>query len=103
MAEQLKLIAGFEISPFGLPRSPGVYAVYTFNQLTKNLSLEYIGSSNNMAKRVYNHSHQYSKLNDSKGEFEYICVAFCETKDYIKMEIDLIKEYKPRLNIAHNN
>lgn len=93
----------FEISPFGVGSSPGVYALI-FNELVGVLQKRvqvvlYIGSSKNMAKRVYSDKHLYKKLYSIfNGN---ISVASYETEDYLNVEKEIIKLLKPVFNSKH--
>lgn len=87
----------------GLPPTAGVYAIYTLNRDTKESQLQYIGSSKNMANRVYKNKHKYIDLFNKKMDNEYVCVAFLETEDYVSIEKKLIKTHNPLLNIIHRN
>lgn len=89
----------FEISPFGRPNTPGVYAVWASNMNYEGgvPHLLYIGSSKKIGSRLNNPNHPYKiayrKLNG------LVYVSFLETSDYIKIEKELIARHKPKLNI----
>ena len=92
-----------EASPFGLPNTAGVYAVCVnhHKESGKPKSKErilYIGSSKNMRKRVMNnHEHPYRVCYDRLDNF-LVYTKSIETEDYVELENNLIKVYKPLLN-----
>lgn len=93
---------GFKVSPFGLPKSSGVYLICLkkeFKTRTDKIHrVLYVGSSKNMNKRVYSPNHIYRKVYD-RGWMVYC--AFLQTEDYISLEKTLIKELRPLLNKQH--
>lgn len=92
-------LTDFEVSAFGRPNTPGVYAVWV-----KNLAYEaglahllYIGSSNKIGKRLENMQHPYRVAFNRLSGLVY--VSFIETEDRLTLEAELIKRHRPILNI----
>jgi len=89
----------FKISPLGATRGPGVYAIWARNMSweTGEAHLLYIGSGENMYKRINSMQHPYriafNRLNGS------VYTSSLNTEDYINIEASLIKKYRPILNI----
>ena len=83
----------------------GVYLILSINYYTQEVEIEYIGSSQNMHKRLYNGIHNvYDKLRE-KEDYEtwQIPIYYIDTNKYIEVEKLLIKSLKPRLNKHHKN
>lgn len=84
-------LSDFEISPFGRPRSCGVYAVWArnFPWETGVNHLLYIGSTVNIRKRLENSKHPYMQAyNKLQG---IVFISFFETYDYLKLEKNLFR------------
>jgi excinuclease UvrABC nuclease subunit len=94
----MKELSDFEISEFGRPNKPGVYAIWATNRpfYDGEKHLLYIGSSVNIHSRLSNNGHPYRiALNRLNG---IVYVSFIETDDYIVNESYLISKHKPILN-----
>lgn len=85
-------------SSFGWNGIKGVYAICTFDE-NKKIIVHYIGSSLNIGNRLANTNHPYRIL-FNKNLFPF--VKYYENEDYKQIEIEMIKKYKPALNIQHN-
>lgn len=96
------LFENAEISEFGPPSEPGVYAVCVKDTVKSPEKIVYIGSSGNIAKRVLNLQHWYRILL-SKVPNKFIYLKFIVTLDYAVLEKRLIAVYKPLLNVQHKN
>ena len=88
----------FEISPFGVARESGVYAIWASNSLGRFgiPHLLYIGSSQNMAKRIYRNQHPYMIAFNRLSGMVY--ASYYETKNYLELERLLIEQYRPIMN-----
>ena len=82
----------------GISSESGVYVVAVFNHETKKTMVAYIGSSVNMARRVYSKGHPFQKLNDFFDFPFLVHVREIRTKDFISVEKAMIKKYKPAFN-----
>jgi len=91
----------WQLSEFGPPDMPGVYAVVVYNAYTKSMDIVYIGSSRNIHKRVMNPNHPYRKLNDIISFPYFISVKYKVCDNYIDLEKSLIKRLKPKYNLQH--
>lgn len=80
--------------PFGPPHESGVYGVFETCYLTNETTLHYIGSSKNINSRVLRRRHHYWILFQDKEVYTRSIV----TEDYIELEKELIRKYKPLLN-----
>lgn len=99
MKKTKKLPIEFETSPFGIPETPGVYAVCGHEMNSQKESVLYIGSSKNMKKRVYNTKHIYRILFDKMSSWKYsVYVKYYETDDYLRLEKSMIAEFNPKYN-----
>lgn len=88
----------FEISEFGKPSTPGIYAIWTRNYTyySGENHLLYIGSSNNLHSRLNNRLHPYRiAFNKIKG---IVWTSFIETSNLRDNEKYLINKHKPILN-----
>jgi hypothetical protein len=90
----------------GPAQQPGVYAVCICRQLDGRTftpeRILYIGSSNNVQKRIISQHHPYIKIFRRLDEyFVYTRIIYCE--DYRALEKKLIKIYRPLLNKQHKN
>lgn len=92
----------FTISDIGPTRNPGVYAVIVLNnsyaEKRFNPRILYIGSSKNIQRRVIQPNHPYRLLFDKMHKDSIVCIGSIETEDYLPLEIELIRKYKPLLN-----
>jgi len=88
----------FEISEFGRPNTPGVYAVWACNNQNEAgcKHLLYIGSSVRIGKRLQSQSHPYMIAFNRLSGLVY--VSFYETDNRINLESELIRMHKPILN-----
>jgi excinuclease UvrABC nuclease subunit len=95
----MKELKDFEISEFGRPSKPGIYAIWVRNFFNKNSfsHLLYIGSTYNLHSRLLNHKHPYSiALNRFK---ECVWVSFIETENELRNnEKYLIEKHQPIMN-----
>lgn len=92
------------------PKAAGVYAVSCASLMLRGEQyvpayqhVMYIGSAQNIAKRVSNPSHWYNVINEryqSMGTAVWLDVLLTEEFRYV--EKCLIKEIRPLLNIQHN-
>lgn len=91
----------FESSCAGPPSQPGVYAVcvmrYDVYMMRRELMVVYIGSSENIAKRVLNTNHYYRRLFSLLKSY-LVTVLFYECSNFLEEEQSLIKKYHPRFN-----
>jgi hypothetical protein len=82
----------------------GVYIILSVNYYTQEVDIEYVGSSQNMQKRLYEGKHDvYDKLKE-KEDFEtwLFPIYYLDTSKYIEVEKLLIKSLRPKLNKQHN-
>lgn len=81
------------------PLKPGVYAIVTIDAFSKEVILQYIGSSSNLFARYHGHPvlKKLRKNNCASFFFKEIPHGFYDE------EIKLIKEWKPILNKQHKN
>lgn len=88
---------GFDASPFGPPETCGVYAICVSSIQEKTLRVIYIGSSQNIKKRLTSMKHPYRRV---FGLVKSLCVGvmYKECDDYVAQEASLIFKYKPRFN-----
>lgn len=94
----MKELIDFEISEFAKPSTPGIYAIwacnYSFECGVKHLL--YIGSTNNIYKRLNSSSHPYKiAFNRLSGA---VWVSFTETENLRENERYLINKHSPILN-----
>jgi len=95
---KMKELSDFEISEFGKPSMPGIYAVWACNYPFENgmKHLLYIGSCINLYTRLNNNSHPYRKaFNRLNG---IVWVSFIETENLRENEKYLINNHNPILN-----
>jgi len=97
-----RLFDSISPSAFGPPQCPGVYAVCVKNCLSSKERIIYIGSAQNIFKRVMKLQHPY-RLAFSRFNDKYVYTKSIETEDYARLEKELIKIYRPLLNKAHKN
>ena len=91
-----------------MPSYPGVYAINCAPYDPNNHGIPtqhilYIGSSQNIFKRVYDPNHWYMKIRERWAlERRYILwIDVLRTKDYQYIEKCLIQEIRPLLNVHH--
>lgn len=73
--------------------SPG-YCVYF---LFHNHKIVYIGKTNNIQNRIYQH-----KMESIKTFTDFRCIRFPSDEEAIINEVEYIKHYLPKYNIANN-
>ena len=93
----------FTSDPCGPTTKAGVYLVTLINPETKKRKVFYVGSSKNIQKRVLNPSHPYRKLFDRFSERFWVVTEDYETDNYIELEKELIRYFKPVMNNVHNS
>ena len=88
----------------GLPNSSGVYICIEIDRITEVASVVYVGSSKNIAKRIYTTKHKLTEhiFKYRNEEISYTFVYFL-TDEYLKLEKQLIFYLKPRLNTNGKN
>jgi len=91
-----------DTSIFGPPKLPGIYAICVTSHIYAKERILYIGSSNNIFKRIMAASHPYRILYDRFSDFLVYTKCF-ECDDYEFIEKKLIQAYKPLLNKTHKN
>ena len=107
MSKQLPFTEdGFEISEFGYPEKPGVYAVIVKSRTTGLIAPDiavYIGSSTNISKRVLNINHPYRTTYDthSGDNLVYVAYRLMHKSQLAEEEKRLISKYSPALNVQH--
>lgn len=84
--------------PFGPLSLPGVYGIFEYDE-NYTATILYVGASKNIQKRVLSSNHHYIKLYRSGRN---VCTRSIATDNYMELEKELIKKYKPELNIIHN-
>lgn len=95
---------GFEFSPFGPPDEPGVYMIVGLMTFQNSAHSFYVGSARNILKRVSSTNHPYRKLYERFVSIHTsISTAYIITPNYIELEKQLIKKYRPLLNRAGKN
>jgi len=92
-------IEDFKINPLGSPFNPGVYIVCACNMPYEKgeRHILYIGSSNNICKRVNNPNHPYKKAYNRLNGLVFI--SYYETESFIEIEKMLIEKHQPIMNI----
>lgn len=89
-----------------IPKDKGVYAVdliYKTQDLEGVLEIVYIGKATNLKKRLQSH-HVISLLKKLSNINTFIVrVWWFKSDKNRQLEIDLISDYKPRLNINYVN
>ena len=91
-------MGNWKISSFGWHGITGVYCVCTINQ-EKKVSVQYIGSSKDIGKRLANNYHPY-RIIYNKGFLTFI--KYREVENYKELEKAMIKKIKPKYTIHHN-
>lgn len=85
----------------------GVYAIvktklsYNFKKSKNKSKLMYIGSSASLVNRITSHEVYLTLLKTCSSEY-HIRIFFKYNDNYKELEKELIKKYKPLLNIQHN-
>jgi len=85
----------------------GVYAIvktklsYNFKKKRYKSKIMYIGSSGSLVKRITSHE-VYSTLLKNCNNKHHVRIFFKYDENYKELEKQLIKKYKPLLNIQHN-
>jgi hypothetical protein len=88
----------------GVTQNSGVYAIIIYTRHNNKHRCIYIGSSNNIEKRIMNLNHVYRKAYDKFTDtdvYVYPIEFICD--NYIEMEKKLIIKYQPILNKNHKN
>jgi hypothetical protein len=94
----MKELRDFEISEFGKPSTPGIYAIWSRNHTYESgiNHLLYIGSTNNIHSRLSGSSHPYRiAFNRING---IVWTSFIEISNPKDNEKYLISKHKPILN-----
>jgi excinuclease UvrABC nuclease subunit len=97
----MKELKDFEISEFGKPSRPGLYAVWCRNLygIAGDVHLIYIGSTNNLYARLSNRSHPYLlAYNNLKNKMVWVSFYDKEMESLLDNEKYLIKKHKPIMN-----
>jgi hypothetical protein len=83
----------------------GVYIILSIDYVKDSVDIEYIGSSQNMKKRLYGGPHEvYNELAKAQDHFYYsIAVYYIDTSKYKEVEKLLIQALRPKRNKVHNN
>jgi hypothetical protein len=80
------------------PITSGVYAIVTIDYFSKELILQYIGSTSNLFARYHGHPVLKKLRKDNYASFFFKEIPH----GFYDEEINLIKEWKPFLNKQHN-
>ena len=96
----------FCISDGRLPRSGGVYAIVVTPkwEVTSTPLVVYVGSSSNIFERFRccgRRGHIYRRLKSILRCY-IVDLQYKEVRDHYKVEVGLIKKYRPRFNKVHN-
>lgn len=94
------LLKELEISVFGPPNLPGVYAVCVANPYIRKERILYIGSSKNILKRVNSNKHYYRKIFERLYNWPVYTKSIV-TDDYLRVEQILISHVRPLFNVRH--
>jgi excinuclease UvrABC nuclease subunit len=93
----------FKCDALGPNDQPGVYAICVISRSNMNESrVVYIGSSENILKRVLNKSHVYRRLTNLLRKYHVVCYCYHHIGDILSLEKELIKKYRPRFNVQYN-
>lgn len=99
-------ITGYELlDSMSSKKRRGVYIIVVCDIYSEEIHLKYIGSSNDMKRRLYQGKHHiYDKLaKDARdSSYKFCHVLFIDTNKYLDTEKLLIKSLRPELNIQHN-
>lgn len=91
----------FEISEFGKPKKPGLYAVWCRNWFfdTGEIHLLYIGSTNNLYARLSNRAHPYLlSFNNLKEKIVWVSFFDGVIENIKENEKYLIGKHQPIMN-----
>ena len=91
---------GFLISPCGPTTGKGVYAICVMESYKQSPKLDlvvYIGSSNNIQKRIMKPSHVYRRLVNLLKNY-WVYTFYLECDNHVAREKELIRKYQPRFN-----
>lgn len=102
--DKLLLDERFEVSEFGPPEGKGVYAICVMKMVYNepaNQYVVYIGSSDNIRKRLMSSKHPYRRLYNILKNYNVSCFYY-ECDNHRETEIELIKQYNPRFNCTYN-
>lgn len=91
-----------EVSEFGPPNEPGVYAVCVRDSIKAPEKILYIGSSRNIRKRVMSPNHWYI-IFLTRLPNRLVYTKSITTIDYVNLEKELIALYRPLFNCQHNS
>lgn len=82
----------------------GVYLILFVDLYNYEVDLEYIGSSQNMQKRLYEGNHEVFDKLIKRQDFinKYVYVYYIDTNKYLEIEKLLIKSLRPNLNKQYN-
>lgn len=88
----------------GLPSCSGIYICIEIDKIIEVASVIYVGSSKNIAKRIYTTKHKLTEhiFKHRNEEISYTFVYFL-TDEYIKLEKQLIFYLNPILNTKGKN
>lgn len=92
----------FQVGEFGHPKSQGVYILFVSNYITQKSQILYIGSSKNLSKRINDPSHFYRLSLEVLSNEYFVYSMSCVIDNYKEIEKEMIKYFKPPLNIQHN-
>ena len=97
----------FSILDGRLPSYPGVYAIVVAPKWDVNSTpvVVYIGSSHDLYDRFRcggTRAHIYRRLKSLLKSY-VVSIRFKEIRDHYKVEVGLIKKYRPRFNKVHNH
>lgn len=95
-----KFFTQVDTSVFGPPPFPGVYAICVLSHIRAKERILYIGSSQNIYKRIMAMTHPYRILYNRFNELLVYTRCF-ECGDYEFVEKKLIQAYRPLLNKTH--
>ena len=98
------LLDKFELSCFGIPSFSGVYLVGVAHLTDpKKSRIVYVGSSQNICKRLQSSDHPYKRLLGRLSDDFLVWTKTLEVEDYRALEIELIKELRPLMNKQHRS
>lgn len=89
----------WDISEFGWSGIMGVYAVCVWDKERDKNYVLYVGSSQDIGKRLANLKHPYRILFDALRYPYIVYIKFKPTKDYRDIEKKFIKKLKPIMNV----
>lgn len=94
----MKSSSCWQLSEFGHPKRPGVYAVISVNVETNKTEVVYVGSSCNIRLRLQSYSHPYRILYNASEWPIVIAVKYKLCDNYLELERFLIKKLQPKHN-----